>query len=168
MSHCEKGTMATGLGADITIQIVESIFATMMDLEVCAIDVQWRPAEDRLTSSVDLRGDWNGSVSVECNRQQACQFAGKFLSMDPPDAVDDDVRDVLGELANMIGGNIKSVISADTRLSTPSIFEGVHSRLRTCRPGCQDEIALNFSGGTFWVTVVREDCFSQGSMSGRQ
>ncbi len=160
--------MATGLGADITIQIVESIFATMMDLEVCAIDVQWRPAEDRLTSSVDLRGDWNGSVSVECNRRQACQFAGKFLSMDPPDAVDDDVRDVLGELANMIGGNIKSAIAADTRLSTPSIFEGIRSRLRTCRPGGQDEIALNFSGGTFWVTVVRDDCFSHGSTSESQ
>ena len=41
----------------------------------------------------------------ECTRDQACQLAGRFLAMDPPEAVDDDVRDMLGELANMIGGN---------------------------------------------------------------
>ena len=155
--------MATELGVDVTIQIVESIFATMMDLEVCAIDVPWCPAEDRLTSSVDLHGDWNGSVSVECNRHQACQFAGKFLRMEPPEAVDDDVRDVLGELANMIGGNIKSVIAANTHLSTPFVMDGWNCKRRNCRPDNHDEIALHFAGGTFWVSIVCADCLVHGT-----
>ncbi len=50
----------------------------------------------------------------ECDRQLACQFAGRFLSVDAPESVNDDVRDVLGELANMIGGNMKSALADRT------------------------------------------------------
>jgi len=64
-----------------------------------------------VTACVFLEGDWNGAVTLECTRDQACEFAGRFLQMDPPDTMDDDVRDALGELANMIGGNIKSAMS---------------------------------------------------------
>ena len=38
-----------------------------------------------LTAAVHLAGDWNGAVLLECDRRQACRFAGRFLSMDPPD-----------------------------------------------------------------------------------
>ena len=86
-------------------QIVESVFATMMSLEVAECGTPWFPSGDRLTSALHLAGDWNGAVLLECDRRQACRFAGRFLSMDPPDTVDDVVRDVLGELANMIGVN---------------------------------------------------------------
>ena len=65
-----------------------------------------------MTSAVQLTGEWNGAVLLECDRGQACRFAARFLSIDLPDAVDDVVRDVLGELANMIGGNLKCVLSA--------------------------------------------------------
>jgi chemotaxis protein CheX len=148
--------MTNEFGVDVAIQIVESVFATMMDLEVCAIDVPWSPADDRLTSSVDLHGDWNGFVAVECNRHQACQFAAKFLSVDAPATVDEDVRDVLGELANMIGGNIKSILAAGARLSTPLVMDGSSCKLPEHKLECQDEIALNFAGGTFWVTIAAD------------
>jgi len=58
-----------------------------------------------------MAGDWNGAILLECDRRQACQFAGRFLSLDPSDTVDDVVRDVLGELVNMIGGNMKCVLT---------------------------------------------------------
>jgi CheY-specific phosphatase CheX len=148
--------MTNEVGVGVVIQIVESVFATMMDLEVCVIDAPWSPADDRLTSSVDLHGDWNGFVSVECNRHQACQFAAKFLSVDPPDAVDEDVRDVLGELANMIGGNIKSILAVGARLSTPLVTDGSNCELPKHKLECRDEIALNFAGGTFWVTIATD------------
>src|ERR1035438_8474977 len=86
-------------------QIVESVFETMLSLEVGECGTPWFPGEDRLTSAVRLAGDWSGVLLLECNRSQACHFAGRFLSIDTPGAVDDVVRDVLGELANMIGGN---------------------------------------------------------------
>jgi chemotaxis protein CheX len=149
--------MAHEIAPEVVVEIVESIFSSMLDLDVCSVDIPWCHAEDRLTSFVDLRGDWNGFVSVECNWLQACQFAGKFLAMDTPEAVDENVRDVLGELANMIGGNIKSVISADASLSTPSVIDGSKPTAGNGPSEPRDKIALRFAGGTFWITILSDD-----------
>lgn len=145
--------MASDVSVEMVTQIVESIFTTMMDLPVSASEAPWLPARDRLVSSVHLEGDWSGVVSLECNQEQACRFAGRLLSMNPPDAVDDDVRDALGELANMIGGNLKSTIAVDARLSMPSVTDGSHE-FRMGSPDTQDKIAFSFTGGHFWITVL--------------
>ena len=70
--------MVTEVNVEIVTQIIESIFVTMMDLEVSATETVRVPAGDRVTSSVYIEGDWNGAVSMECNREQACLFAGRF------------------------------------------------------------------------------------------
>ncbi len=134
------------------VQIVESVFETMLRLETVEGAVPWSPSEDRVTAVVHLTGQWNGEVLIECDRAQACRFAGRFLSEDPPSTVDDVVRDVLGELANMIGGNMKCVLTAGIRLSMPSVREGRDS----LSVGTQilERIAFQCEEGPFWVTVL--------------
>jgi len=145
--------------------IVKSIFATMMDVPIGQSDTPWLPGGDRLTSIVYLDGAWNGAVSLECTASQACQFAGLFLSMDCPDAVDDDVRDVLGELVNMIGGNVKSAMATGVRLSMPSVVDGDDYGLRICGAEIKDRLAFRFIGGDFWVTILaKDDAISTGAM----
>ena len=136
------------------IQVVESVFETMMSLKVSQDGTSWFPSADRLTSALHLAGDWNGAVLLECSRSQACRFAGRFLSMDPPDTVDDDVRDVLGELANMIGGNLKCVLTRGIRLSMPSVVDGSDYSMRVCGAEVRERIALGCDDGPFWVTVL--------------
>ena len=84
---------------------------------------------------------------LECDRQQACAFAGRFLSMEPPETVDDVVRDVLGELANMIGGNLKCVLAGGLRLSMPSVVDGTDYSLRVCRAGTRERLVFRVRGG---------------------
>jgi chemotaxis protein CheX len=135
-------------------QIAESVFATMLSLEVAGGGTPWFPSGDRLTSAVHLAGDWNGAVLLECDRGQACRFAGRFLSQDPPETVDDVVRDVLGELANMIGGNLKCVLTRGIRLSMPSVVDGSDYSLRVCGAEVRERLALQCAEGPFWVTVL--------------
>ncbi len=135
-------------------QIVESVFATMLTLEVEMCETPWFAAQDRLTAAVHLAGDWNGAVLVECGRGQACRFAGRFLSKDPPKAVDDVVLDALGELANMIGGNLKRVLSPGIRLSMPAVVDGSDYSLRICGAGAQDRRAFQCAEGIFWITIM--------------
>ncbi|HYA18442.1 MAG TPA: chemotaxis protein CheX [Bryobacteraceae bacterium] len=135
-------------------QIVESVFATMMGLEVSEGWRQWSPSGDRLTAAVHFAGQWNGAVLVECDRGQACRLAGRFLSLDPPDTVDDVVCDVLGELANMIGGNLKSVLARGIKLSAPSVIDGSDYSLRICRAEVQHRLPFRCAEGDFWVTVL--------------
>jgi len=135
-------------------QIVESVFMTMMSLDVSPCDASWNHNGDRLTSFVHLTGDWNGAVLLDCNPRQACLFAGLILSMDPPDIVDDDVRDVLGELANMIGGNMKCSMPTGVRLSMPTVMEGRDYDLRICGSQILERVAFQCAEGHFWVTVL--------------
>ena len=135
-------------------QIVESVFATMLGLEAAECGTPWFPGADRLTSAVHLAGDWNGAVLLECDRRQACRFAARFLSIDPSDTVDDVVRDVLGELANMIGGNLKCVLSQGIRLSMPSVMDGSDYSLRVCGVEVRHRLAFQCADGIFWITVL--------------
>lgn len=154
--------METAVSQDTVVEIVESIFSTMLEIDVSLSDSAHSPSGERMTSTVYLEGDWNGAVSLECNRSQACQFAGRFLATDPPPAVDDDVKDALGELVNMIGGNIKSVLTKETRLSMPSVIDGHDYELRICGSHSRDVSAFQFFGGTFWVTIL-DECSSRAN-----
>jgi chemotaxis protein CheX len=142
------------ISVDVLVQIVQSVFTTMMELEVSPGDAPWKRAGDRITSLVSLMGDWNGAVMIECNPRQACQFAGRILAMDPPETVDDDVRDVLGELANMIGGNMKSGMSTGVRLSMPSVMSGADYDVKICGAEVEERLAFQCEDGNFWVTVL--------------
>jgi chemotaxis protein CheX len=135
-------------------QIVESVFRAMLNLEVGDCGTPWFPGENRLTSAVHLTGEWNGVVLVECDRGQACRFAGRYLSSDPPETVDDVVRDVLGELANMIGGNLKCVLTKGIRLSMPSVVDGSDYSVRVCGAEVRERLSFQCAEGPFWITVL--------------
>jgi chemotaxis protein CheX len=135
-------------------QIVESVFATMLRLDAVECGAPVLAGGDRLTASVYLSGKWNGAVLLECDRRQACLIAGRFLSTDPPDMVNDLVRDVLGELANMIGGNLKSVLAQGIELSMPTVVDGRDYCLRIVGAGVLERLVLECADGLFWVTVL--------------
>jgi chemotaxis protein CheX len=143
--HLQPGELA---------QVVESVFRAMLTMEVTETQASWFPSEERLTAAVHLAGDWNGVVLLECDRWQACQFAGRFLSTDPPEKVDDVVRDMLGEMVNMIGGNLKCVLARGLRLSMPSVVDGSDYSLRICRAEVLERIAVQSVEGLFWATVL--------------
>jgi chemotaxis protein CheX len=150
--------MPTELSSEILsselAQIVESIFETMMGLEISECGAPWIPSRDRLTASVHLTGEWSGAVLVECDRDPARNFAGRFLSVDPPERVDDVVRDVLGEVASIIGGNIKCALTQGIRLSLPSVVDGDDYSLRICGAGIRKRLSFRSVDGNFWVTFL--------------
>ena len=149
--------MLTEVTEETLAQIVESVFTTMMEFEVSISETPWRPDGDRLTSFVLLTGAWTGAVLIECNRWQACQFAGRILAMDPPDKVDEDVLDVLGELANVIGGNLKCAMPPGVHLSMPTVMEGSDYGLRICGLRVQERLGFECADGHFWVSVLSKE-----------
>ena len=82
------------------------------------------PVEDETVSAemhawVAIRGTWEGHVMVTCSEVQARNLAAAFLAMTPDEVPEEDVADVLGELANIVGGNVKSMLPEGCVLSTP-------------------------------------------------
>jgi chemotaxis protein CheX len=133
-------------------EIVESVFETMLSLTVCECGPAGCANAERVRAMVRLTSEWTGAVLVECGPEAARRFTGRFLAMAPPESVNDLVRDVLGELANMIGGNLKCVLKGGMRLSMPEVSATeapvdsgaeVHQR-----------IAFQTEEGPFQVSVV--------------
>jgi chemotaxis protein CheX len=137
-------------------QIVQSVFAVMTGLDVSPCRARWFPSRDRLTAAVRLQGDGNRSVLIECDHAQACRVAGRFLSVAPPKTDDPVVSDVLGELANMIGGNLKCVLNQGADLSIPSVVYGSVEDLDPARVEILERVAFENDGEIFWVTVLAQ------------
>jgi len=142
---------------DELAQVVGYVFQTMLCLEVSESDQRWFPSGEQLTATIHLAGDWRGALALECGHKQARAFSGRFLSMDPPQVVDDVVRDVLGELCNMIGGNLKCVLAGGLKLSMPSVVDGADQRLRVCRAGIKERLVFECVEGVFSLVVLREE-----------
>jgi chemotaxis protein CheX len=134
--------------------VVGSVFSTMMELEVCASDVPCPGSGGLLTAAVYLTGQWEGAIFVHCHPQQACDFAGRFLGMPPAEAVDDEVRDVMGELANMIAGNLKCTFCPGIRVSIPSVVDGRGYSLRVCGGHVVCQTSFATPGGAVWVSLI--------------
>jgi chemotaxis protein CheX len=144
----------TAIASADLAQIAQSVFETMLNLPVFECTAPWFPSRERLIASVHLTGDWTGAVIVECSNGLACRLAGRYLSTDPPAAVDDVVRDVLGELANMLGGNLKCVLTHGIRISMPSVVDGSDCGLRVCSAVVREQRAFDSAEGVFWVTLL--------------
>jgi len=92
---------------------------------------------------------------IECSNRDACRVA-ELLTGIPHHEVSDDVLDGLGELANMVGGNLKSMLHAGAGLSMPCVVEGSDSSLRICGDRPIRRFALGCRQAVFWVTYVSE------------
>jgi len=139
---------------DELTEIAVSVFDTMLHLETDLRGGPWEPCRDRVTAMVHLVGGWNGTVILECDAAQARRLTGRFLAMDPPESVDDLVRDVMGELANMVAGNLKCVLGPSIDLSMPSVVDGNDYSSRECGSLIRLRLSLLSAEGPFWISVL--------------
>jgi len=136
-------------------RVVESVFETMLNTALQPAPESWRPAANTLTAAVYFAGAWKGAVLIECTRGQARHFASRLTAAEPDGAIpDDDVRDALGELANMLAGSLKSVLPHGVGLSMPSVVEGADYSLRVCGGNLSERSAFACEAGTFGVTMI--------------
>jgi CheY-specific phosphatase CheX len=107
------------------------------------------------TALVGLAGSLCGVLSIRCTNQAARIMAGKMLDM-PPEAVDSDSWDALGEIANMIAGNFKGKLSGvgnHCMLSVPTIIVGTDYESRSISGGNVIEVVFDFEQKPLWVTL---------------
>lgn len=85
-----------------------------------------RPGGATWSAQVEIDGDWHGTVRVDLEQALALALAEHMLGPAGTDPVDDaDLADAIGELANVVGGNVKSLLPGDGHLSLPSVGRGV-------------------------------------------
>lgn len=141
---------------DDVARVVEAVFDTMLNLEVEPASVEWTPLPDLVTAAVYFAGEWKGALLLECARPQAFDFARRLTGIEMPTEMTDDVRDAMGELGNMVSGNLKSVLPRGIGLSMPSVIEGPGYSLRICGANPAERMSFSTSAGLFWVALIEQ------------
>jgi chemotaxis protein CheX len=84
------------------------------------------PSRD-VSASVSVTGAWQGHVVVTCSSSASRNAAAVLLGVDLADVTPEDVTDAVGELVNIIGGNVKSLLPEPSALSLPVVaINGSH------------------------------------------
>jgi chemotaxis protein CheX len=138
----------------ITRDVWESFTGRAIDVA----DGQARPGGGDVTvGCVTVSGAWQGSVLLACPARLARMAASAMFDR-PADALDDqEVADALGELTNMVGGNIKSLIPGPSRLSMPAVTAGGSLTVRVPGAALLGTVSLACDGLPLTVSVWRED-----------
>jgi hypothetical protein len=106
-----------------TVQsIADEVWPSLVGDGEAFVPVPVPPPAELVSAWVDIIGPWTGSVVLTCAPATAEALTESVLMTRPPTVVDDeDVADALGEVANVLGGNIKSVLPGEFRLGLPQV-----------------------------------------------
>lgn len=78
-----------------------------------------------MVGRIRFAGAWVGHLDVRCTPGTAWQVAAAMLMLEPSELAETDVRDALGELANIVGGNLKAIMPQPTHISLPTVSDGL-------------------------------------------
>jgi CheY-specific phosphatase CheX len=104
---------------------------------------------DVLVGSIRYKGEWSGSLSVEFGLFEAVALAHRLLG---PDADATSLAsDLMGELANVIAGNLKPILPRGADTDVPSVTV-VSSRTPNLEEPPIAQQAFAFGGGRLLVS----------------
>ncbi|WP_028585466.1 chemotaxis protein CheX [Desulfogranum mediterraneum] len=146
---------------DLAQYLVDStleVFSTMIFLEIEPGEVLHQEAasmESELTSLIGLAGDLRGVIGVHCTRDAAQGITAAMLGMEI-DELNEDVKDAIGEIANMVAGGLKVALAGqdvDVELAIPTTVIGTGLRTSGLAGGSRFMIPFTLPVGVFGIEL---------------
>lgn len=109
-----------------------------------------------LTGCIQITGAFRGAVVLTVPRSVARTAAAAMFALDEPAIGADEERDAIGELTNMIGGHVKSMVAGPSYLALPAVVPGSDHCLDHERLQMLAEQAIAGPGGRFTVQVLED------------
>ena|ERR1035437_8980241 len=110
---------------------------------------------DGVVSLVGLAGEWAGTGAFRCSADMAKKISGLML-MQEFSAVDQDVLDAVGEITNMILGNVKTTFEetlGPMGLSIPTVIYGRNFTTRSVGRCEWSVIPFELDGETLEIQI---------------
>jgi chemotaxis protein CheX len=127
----ETEALTQRIPPEVVADLVSLAWQTFVGSELVPVEpVQSRDTEAVMCSSISIGGPWSATVVLHFSRELAFAGTATVLGMEVAELEEADVRDILGELANIVGGNVKGFVSdsdSDWSLSLPVVSDGMQS-----------------------------------------
>lgn len=150
--------------SEIVPEIVDAVvelFTGMVMMDICQDgEPLMKPGtmKDSITGMVGLAGTHKGMFAVHIPRELALAITTSFLGMEVEE-INEDVQDAIGEIANMLGGSMKSILSnkgKDIQLSLPTTISGEEYRFVSQAEVGVVVIPMKAQAGTLMVHLELE------------
>jgi chemotaxis protein CheX len=152
-------------------QITQTIWSSVLGLETERTDrrVEAEAGADRsarpfdthhepfLTGCVSITGAWDGAITLDCSATLARKLAAIMMRQDPEKTTSDDIADALGELTNILGGNVKRLLPGPSKLTLPAVAEGRDYHVKIAGSQLLSEITFSCEGEPMRVTLLQRD-----------
>lgn len=138
------------------LEICQEIWESLLSMELDISEEAGNPFADSkrtYTGFVNIGGAWQGTVLLEVSDALSHRFGGQMLGIPADEVTQRDVADSLGELTNMVGGNIKSLLPSPSNLSIPSVAEGSDYSISAPGTDLLAQLTLRCEGEPMMVTV---------------
>lgn len=137
-------------------EATKEVCSTMLNLQVKAEESFIKDEKNvstDLLSSVHFFGDkYMGKIAVFAYGGMACQLAGAMLGMEVTE-VDEDVKDCMGEIVNMIAGGAKTKLQDSMgllHLLTPWVISGKNLTIAS-PPGGEEGLSIDSQAQFSWI-----------------
>ena len=113
----------TDLIDEATVQsIAEDAWTALVGEDEFLLPMPGELPGDVLSSWVDVVGPWTGTVVLTTGRETAADLTRALLGDHAPaELEDEDIADAFGEIANVVGGNVKAALPGPSALSLPDV-----------------------------------------------
>ncbi|MGB8168666.1 MAG: chemotaxis protein CheX [Chthoniobacteraceae bacterium] len=162
----DAAVMRSGIGGAILvamsgplIRAIGKTFETMLARPLQSVPARSLDAftEEHVIAEVAFAGKAAGAVRIRLEKPTARLLGAAMVGLTPEDFSDEDeLTDVLGELANIIVGNFKSNLcdaGLTCKLSPPTITRTNESKLRVQEGGLAERIGFVSDDVHFFVDV---------------
>lgn len=105
-------------------QIAINVFHSMLGLELIPLRPEFDTAS-KLVASVEILGERHTLVEVFAHEELMAKIAEVMFWSEAGSLSDSEIRDAFGEIANMIGGNVKGFLDEKSTLTLPVVGEVV-------------------------------------------
>jgi len=146
------------LSDDDLFELAQTVWTSILGLELeRANDADGKVGDRTVTSCVQITGEWEGAVTVACSKSLATQLASSMFAMEPDELDDEMIRDAMGEIANMTGGNVKGAAPGQNTLALPTVTEGEEGAMHIAKTRPLNRVVGVCSGEPVVVTVLGKE-----------
>ena len=134
------------------------VFTTMLMVELeigDLIEGKGGDVQANITSMLGLGKDIRGMLAVHCPANVAKEITGTFLGMEVQE-LDGDVKDAIGEIANMVAGNLKIFFQEngqDIELAIPTTVVGDSFHTSGMFGATRVAVPFTMNGSTFLIEL---------------
>ncbi len=142
---------------DLKDQIIQIAFDVWISLgDDIAISKAKTYEGNTISGSIHISGSWNGAVVLRSTYTLAQKTTASMFGIEIEDISEEEVSDAMGELVNMVGGNIKSILPEPTALSLPTVSQGIKSKLYIPDTELLTCVDFDSSGDYFSIFLLKK------------